>query len=51
MTPSEPTQVLPPRPQIDTGAVVTVERDCRHHRLIKWLVIIVVIALVAVAAV
>ena len=51
MTPSEPTQVLPPRPQIDTGAVVTVERDRRHHRLIKWLVAVVIIALVAVAAV
>lgn len=51
MTPSEPTQVLPPRPQIGTGAVVTVERDRRHHRLIKWLVAVVIIALVAVAAV
>ncbi|MGK2309261.1 DUF2993 domain-containing protein [Cutibacterium sp. V970] len=51
MTPSEPTQVLPPRPQIDPGAMVTVERARRPHRLITWLIVVVVIALVAVAAV
>lgn len=51
VTPSEPTQVLPPRPQPGSGAVVTVERDRHPHRFIKWLIAIVVIALLAVAAV
>ncbi|MDO4413306.1 DUF2993 domain-containing protein [Cutibacterium sp.] len=51
MTPAEPTLVLPPKPQVDPGAKVTVERDRRPHRFIKWLIGIVVIALVAVAAV
>ncbi|WCC79239.1 DUF2993 domain-containing protein [Cutibacterium equinum] len=51
MTPTEPTQVLVPRPQIDPSTVVTVDRDRRPRHLIKWLVAIVVIAVVAAAAV
>lgn len=50
MTPSEPTQVLPPRPRTGSDTVVTVDRDRRRHRFIKWLIAIVVVALLAIAA-
>ncbi|AOH46355.1 DUF2993 domain-containing protein [Propionibacterium sp. NM47_B9-13] len=50
ITPSEPTQVLPPRPPAGSGAVVTVGRDRHPYRFIKWLVALVVIALLAVVA-
>ena len=50
MTPSEPTQVLPSRPRTGSDTVVTVDRDRRRHRFIKWLIAIVVVALLAIAA-
>ncbi|MSS46470.1 DUF2993 domain-containing protein [Cutibacterium sp. WCA-380-WT-3A] len=50
-TPSEPTQVLPPRTRAGSGTVVTVEGGRRSHGVVAWLIALVVIALLAVVAV